>query len=95
MHINHSLNCTILNLQFVPVRRLYKLKVNRFSKTGTSSSFTANLSRPNTGQLGISKKNIRAQRGSTAEAWPISTQTACQNYKLRFKRKSDSEGKPG
>lgn len=24
MHINHSLNCTILKLQFVPVRRLYR-----------------------------------------------------------------------
>jgi hypothetical protein len=46
MHINHSLNCTILNLQFVPVRRLYRLRVNRFSKPGTSSSFTAKLSRP-------------------------------------------------
>jgi hypothetical protein len=46
MHINHSLNCTILNLQFVPVRRLYRLTVNRFGKPGTSSSFTAKLSRP-------------------------------------------------
>jgi hypothetical protein len=46
VHINHSLNCTILNLQFVPVRRLYRLRVNRFSKPGTSSSFAATLSRP-------------------------------------------------
>jgi len=69
MHINHSLNCTILNLQFVPVRRLYRLLVNRFSKPGTSSSFTAaNRARPvllqlsyhvysNTGQLGIWKEH--------------------------------------
>jgi len=46
MHINHSVNCTSLNLQFVPVRRLYRLTVNRFSKSGTSSSFTAKVSRP-------------------------------------------------
>jgi len=45
-HINHSQNCTILNLQFAPVSRLYRLKVNRFSKPGTSSSFTAKLSSP-------------------------------------------------
>jgi hypothetical protein len=95
MHINHSLNCTILNLQFVPVRRLHRQSKSLqqtgqvqffYSKVITSKHWTIrNVERTS----GHNKAALR-KHGRSLNRQHVKTTNFVANAKLILRENRDS-----